>query len=241
MKLSKEELNTFKPVGNNVLVRSIINNDSVKVGDKDIYIDTSYKPEHHQNVICEVIATPNKLIFDRKRPAGESMEWKTTIDIKKGDIIWANYLSVLRGQQNLIIECGDIKYFLIDYSMIYLKKDKDKVVMLNGYILCSPVYVDLSEVSVGGHKIVLSKVKTADQLEGCALDTQFGQIKHIGKPISEYYSKDATPDDDYPRIDDIIMFVSPHQVRLEHELHRHFNGTDMVVSRRNRITAIVEF
>ena len=241
MKISKEDLKSFTPIANKVLLRSVVKMDSVKAGDKKLYVDTTFKPEWHQEVICEVIATPRYLVFDRNKPVGESMEWQTTVQVKPGDIVWARALMVQKGKEDFLIECDGINYFLLDYADLYLKKDKTDVVMLNGWVLLEPIYVEPKEIVVDGKVIYLENVAKPDEGFGVARQTQFGRIKHLGKPIINYYYADTTFDDDFCRVGDIIMFTTSHNVRLEHELHRHFSGEDLIVSRRSRFLGIVEF
>ena len=240
MKLSREDLAVFRPSQNKVLVRSVVQMNKIHLAGKDIFIDTTYKPEYHQEVICEVTAIPKKLVFDRKKPVGESMEWYTPIEVKKGDIVWCNYLSVLRGKEDFIIECEDITYFLIDYASIYLKKNRAEVTMLNGWILCEPVYVEPAKIDVGGRVIAVQEVKEFDELEGIPKNTQYGKVKHLGRPIKEYYYNETTYDDDYVRINDFVMFTTPHNVHLENDLHRHFDGSSLIVSRRSRLLGILD-
>jgi hypothetical protein len=241
MKISKQDLLFFQPTPNHVLVRSVVSMNTVTVGGQQILIDTSYKPEHHQEVICEVIKAPKKLIFDRTKPSGESMEWLTTMDLKTGEIVWCNYLSVLKGKENLEIECEGVKYFIINYQQIYLKKVKQRVEMLNGYVLCEPVYVeDLKDKILISKMIDVQRLKKFDEYEGVARETQYGIVRYLGKPVEEYHNANAVPDDDYLRVGDMVMFTTPNNVRLEHNLHRHFNGEDMIVSRRNRILGIIQ-
>lgn len=241
MKISKENLKFFQPTGNKVLVRSIVSTKTINVGGQQLYIDTTYKPEYHAEVICEVVATPKKLIFDRKRPAPQSMEWEVRMELKKGDIVWCNYLSVIKGKEDYLIECDGIEYFLVDYGRIYLKKEGQKVKMLNGWVLCEPLYVDLKEISVRGKTVYLPNIATSGEKEGHAKPTQYGIIKHLGKPITNYHSDRVTADDDFPRIGDTVKFVAPNNPRLEHNLHRHFSGADLIISRRSRFLAVVEF
>jgi len=240
MKISKEDLKFFQPAPNYVLVRSIISMDTVKVGGQELHIDTSYKPEHHQEVICEVVKIPRKLIFDRMKPVGESMEWLTTMDLKPGDVVWCNYLSVLKGKENFQIECEGINYFIINYQRIYLKKVRQSVDMLNGWVLCEPVYIDELDRTLISKMVDIQAVKKHDEYEGVARETQYGIVRHLGKPVEAYHNIDAVPDDDYLRVGDMVMFTTPNNVRLEHNLHRHFDGNSYIVSRRNRILGIVE-
>lgn len=242
MKLSNNELKMFTPTGNRVLVRSIVKTNVVNVGGQQLHIDTSFKPEFHQQVICEVISTPKKLIFDRKRPVGESMEWDTRMELRKGDVVWCNYLAVIKGKEDFLIECEGIEYFLVDYERIYLKKEGRKVKMLNGWVLCEPAYVEQKEIKVRGKTVHLPQLTSASEKEGHAKPTLYGTVRHLGRPITHYHSEHAVADDDYIRQGDVIQFVAPNNVRLEHNLHRQFSGGDeMIVTRRSRMVAIVEF
>jgi hypothetical protein len=241
MNLTKEDIASLRPYGNFVLVRSIVSMDTIMLGGEKIFIDTSYKPEHHAEVICEVVAVPRRLVFDRKRHVGESMEWRSAMELHKGDIVWCNYLAVLDGKKRYMLTCDGLKYFMVEYPQIYLKKNKQDITMLNGWVLCEPVYKEKEQVVVDGKTIALPSVTTHNQTQGIARHTQFGKVKYIGRPVKEYYYEDAEVDDDYIRVGDTVMFVTPFNPRLEHELHHHFDGTSLIVSRRSRIMGIVEF
>jgi len=114
--LTKQELLDFKPMNNYVLLKSIQRTDRISFLDGEIYVDTTYKPEHHAQVIHKVVATPLNLVYS-DNPAIESMEWETEMRLKQGDVVWINYLAAL---QAVKFDCEGQEYFLIPYEKVYM-------------------------------------------------------------------------------------------------------------------------
>jgi len=232
MNIEARELFSLRPYNNWVLLKPIQDMDTFKVGNVNLFLDTTYKPEFHQKVIHEVVAVPKKLIFDRKLEVGESMEWKTDMELKVGDKVWINYLSAIRGHK---VTCEGQDYMFVPYASIYLKQTRDGVKMLNGYVLCEPVYIKKKS------EIATIEIIKHESMQGLAKDCRHGIVRYFGKPITEYYYDTLSPDDDYITEGHTVMFTTPNQVRLEHGYHQNLDGKEYIVSRRNRMEGIVKF
>ena len=67
MRISREELQCYRPRNNYVLCEPILEVDKIQSGKFNLFIDPTYRPEHHQPVIQKVISTNRHLIYGRKR------------------------------------------------------------------------------------------------------------------------------------------------------------------------------
>ena len=148
----------FKPLNNFVLLGNPTSTE--KIG--GLFIDTTYKPEDHVEIINEVIAVPERLKFN---------EWETEMQLKVGDKVWVNYLSIIKGER---VQVGGEVYVLVPYEKIILTKRGDDLVMLNGYVLIEPV---LEETQQSGIIILLKQAKQASQR---------GYVRHMGIPNKRY-------------------------------------------------------
>lgn len=118
MKITQEEFESFVPQNNYVLLEPIIDTSKIKFGRGEIYVDNRYKPEHHQPVVLRVIKPPKKLIYSRDHKVHNSMNWKTEMLLKEGDIVIANYLKVLKAP---VVNCEGRNYLMVNYEFIFCK------------------------------------------------------------------------------------------------------------------------
>ena len=117
------EVNSLKPLNNFVLIKKMSDNRVGKLMGKEIRLDTTYNPEFYADVVYEVVATPRTLVYDNGRDEfgnyyeTHGMEWKCRMDMRVGDIVWANYNQAIN---SLKIDVGGDTYQLMHYSHIYL-------------------------------------------------------------------------------------------------------------------------
>ncbi len=117
MELSEHEFNSIKSPFNYVVTKSIRRMDKVHLGGQKIFLDTSYAPENHQEVIHEVIQVPDRLIYSRKDTMPRSMQWDTDMELQVGDIVWVNYLAVIKAHR---FTYNGETYYFFPYWRIYL-------------------------------------------------------------------------------------------------------------------------
>jgi len=128
-RLDNNEIHSLKPLNNFVLLRKMSDNRVGKLMGQEIRLDTTFNPEFYADVIYEVMATPKNLVYDNGRDEfgnyfeTHGMEWKNRMDMRVGDIVWANYNQAIN---SLKITCGDDEYQLMHYSHIYLSIRKWK-------------------------------------------------------------------------------------------------------------------
>jgi len=70
MKVTREEINAMAITTNKVLVKPVGINNKIKQGNVDealeVYFDTSYNPEKHAPVYCEVIKCCKRVLWQQR-------------------------------------------------------------------------------------------------------------------------------------------------------------------------------
>jgi hypothetical protein len=264
MIVSETDIATLKMANNLVLLEPILKTDSVKFGEQEIYLDTTYNPQKHQPIVQKVIKAPKNLIFgkcttwmenrinpepiipnaDRIKPATKiienelvaqplptSLPWKTSMELKPGDLVWVDYFSLITAESRKRVLFTDTKkYYLVSYENIYCKKDGDKVTMLNGWILVEPFKEEEEALKERLHNlgIILS--------DYTGFPDKFATVRYIGKPVEEYFDKEME-DTDEVSVGDVVRLVWGKNRRLENECHKWFSQADLIVTRRPRLIA----
>ena len=205
--ITLDTIEGFKPLNNFVLLGNPTSTE--KIG--GLFIDTTYKPEDHVEIINEVIAVPERLKFN---------EWETEMQLKVGDRVWVQYLSIIKGER---VQVGGEVYVLVPYEKIILTKRGDDLVMLNGYVLIEPV---LEETQQSGIIILLKQAKQASQR---------GYVRHMGIPNKRYTDESHTDEIDI-KLGDMVGLKHGYNSKLESSYHQTI-GDYWVVQRRNIVAA----
>ena len=170
-----------------------------------------------------------------EKPIPGSMMWNTPMELKPDDIVWvnANALMVADRERNTI-EVEDVKYYLLKYSEIYLKKAADDIKMLNGWVLAE-IIEDTPEwqkkaVSIG---LIIPEI-----MKNPRNNDRFAMIKYIGDPVE--YIFDDTYDFPEPKAGDVVMLKWKVNRRLEPGQKYFAKDSDMIVTRRSRVLAIMQ-
>jgi len=233
-------LEGFKPISNYVLVGNPTKTDTLKSG---LYIDTTYKPEHHVEIINEVIAVPDRLSFK---------EWETEMELKVGDQVWVNYLSIMKGERVMV---GDKTYILVPYEKIILAKRGDDIVMLNGYVLIEPVledggchrgdmsYKELAELYASnpinsshdciGDDIMKDTLTIIPIVKPKEFNDR-GIVRYLGTP-NKRYAEEHHSDDIDVNIGDMVVLQKGYYSKIESSYHAEIGN--FLVTQRRRIVA----
>jgi hypothetical protein len=124
-----------KPLNNFVLLKAKVDNSKIKLeGGQILYLDTSFAKEKHSDVVCEVVAVPDRLVYgfttDINPRTGkyiqkqESMDWKTDMELRVGDEVIIHYLAYVNafGDDKRAFTLDGDEYFFCPYQYIYLAK-----------------------------------------------------------------------------------------------------------------------
>jgi hypothetical protein len=205
----------MKPTSNYVIVKPI--QDTSVVG--SLYIDTSWKPENHVQVINEVVAVPDKL---KRLPIDSNgfMEWETPMELEVGDQVWVNYLAILKA---LEVDIEGEKCKLVPYSKIYFALRGEAVIALNGYVLVEPIPEPEIKTS-----LILKSEPKEKKTEGI--------VRYFGMPNTRYFDPTTGDSVEAEEVEisegDHIVLKRGYYSKIENELHQSF-GNYLIVHRRN--------
>lgn len=240
-----DDISKFECLINTVLIRPLRSNDQILIdGDKALYIDTSFEKMFHAPVVGVVAAVPSQLYFKKGKMPHNSLDWETEMELEVGDIVNYHFLDIRTAiEQDDYVLCDGKIYYPIRYDRIFCAKRKlpkgnititaggnfvtgddgiYKVVMLNGYILASPV-----------EKKIETQLMIPDSMKG-KHDARYGIVRFSGS-CNKRYRNFYPPDD--PRIENGMLIILDHvcDIKLEYDLHASFDGsaTYFRVERRN--------
>ena len=111
-------------------------NDTIEHGSLKLYVDTSFRPEHH------------------KKQDGIAHADFESLGIKKGDTLWFHYLAIK--DEMMLGKDGDFDIYAIEPNMVYAIERDGKLIMLSEYILVD-IQKEKDEVTSTG--IILYKEK----------------------------------------------------------------------------------
>ncbi len=236
MKISSIE--SVKPMTNKVLVRiesRYIN--TIKVGDQEISLDTSFEPEQHTTSKGVVVAVCDKLTHGKD---GNKMPWETDIEIIPGDQVYFSWMAVDRafGRDAMILQqenqTGEEVYIHVDYTDLTLAVRGGNIIMLNGYCLVEPILESDLPECLG--KMSFLEVTTAAKKR---LSPTWGRIVSTGS-CNKSYVGGIYHDDDCVYEGQIIAFVSNSNIPLQYDIHSDLIGNKTLykIQRRYMLAAI---
>lgn len=149
-------------------------NDSVKVGAVDLYLDTSYRPDHHRVISATVASVPRRIDKRHHSIGGIS----PTVCV--GELVYFHY-GVITEENKLELE-GEV-YYRLDYDAVFCRVVDGQIVMVGSWVLAQPMYgddvqeVELSDGVMGMARLTASGLvvdANPAPLQNRAL------LKHIG-------------------------------------------------------------
>lgn len=196
----------MQPISNWVIVKVTKKNDEIKVGDKTLYLDTSFEKEKNIERYAEVVFPPKRLNFEVRGAA--RMEQEVDMELRTGDIVYFHFNTLLVSEkdQRFIIKDNEKLYF-IPYNSIYCAKRRDDVVMINGWVLVEP-----KEEQV---KTILELPKYLRNKESM----QVGTVKYIGNHVRKYFNYPGVEDSLEINKGDVVFFDSEDSIPMEYDTH----------------------
>lgn len=208
------DIHSVKAGHGTLIIKPIKENNYIEKGNVKLYLDTTFQKEKHTITYGEVISVCNTI--------DESL--KTTIEVKKGDIVFFHYLAVLnsiRDKKYLI--CDNNFYYSVPYSSLYVAKRTEDVICLNGYNLISPIKKH-TEDRIG--KVLLPNCMLIED------QVSRGRIAFIGNPL--------TGEKSLASIGDNIIFRKSSSVPIQYDLHSSFDGENVYYRMKNDSILAVE-
>jgi hypothetical protein len=219
-----KDINKVKAGINRVVIKLNHLNDTLSFKDgTKLYLETKYTPAAHTQVIGTVQSVPEHLYFNKSDP-GNSMEWKTDMELSKGDKVYIEYFAVmmaLAGEYDQAASYpdptwfshdGDI-YIIVRYADIYFKVPTETnlgtLTPINGYLVGKAIHLKTDTT------LIIASKKSA----------RWVQVTHVGKPAQDFVEKK------YKDIGDIIagdiVLIKQHaNQRIENNLHKTLDFKD---------------
>lgn len=222
--------------------------------------DTDFNPAMHANRISEVIMVPDNLYYTdskqmiRSGDGQESMPWQCDMELKRGDIIWHDFLDGYNCQRIFVDDNPGVEYRFLNYRDIYLAKRRGgdpayddiadsrtsvwKYIPLNGYVLCA----EITEAEVrkfSGEKISDFEYYNLSE----KIDKRFGKVVFIGKPNRKYQNKKMSDGDFNLLPGDIIIKKNKNiHILLEDKYHTLFDTGEsyFIIQRKDIYAKIVD-
>ena len=149
--------------------------DSVKVGTVDLYLDTSYRPDHHRIISARVASIPRRI--DKRHHSIGSI----TPTVCVGELVYFHY-GVLTNENKLEHE-GEV-YYRLDYDAVFCRVVDGNIKMVGSWVLAEPMYGDdVQEVELS--KGVMGRARLSPS--GLVIDASPSPLqnrailKHIGE------------------------------------------------------------
>jgi len=189
MNLTRQEFDKLRPMPNKVVLKvEKYSNDTVTLKSGiTLFIDTKHRPEIHVSQWFTVVKPPPNLFY--KKHAAGGMKWKTELEIKPGDRVLCNFVSVSqafgtlqdphamdKGSPDKVWFVEDDIYVVLQYIDLFYAERGEEKIMLNGYLLIEPV-----EKEVLQSKIIL----IPDSLKK-KTSMKYGIVARKGSFIQEY-------------------------------------------------------
>lgn len=110
--------NLPKPIYNHCLLKVSVDNSQIKFKDgTTLLLDTSFTPNQHASVICEVAEVPDRLVFGKD--VRGTMRWRTQMELRKGDTVIVSFLAIaqaFRQGEKMTVEHEGETYFFCHYE-----------------------------------------------------------------------------------------------------------------------------
>lgn len=213
--------------------------DQIKTkGGLELYIDPNFDFAKHVNHYGEVIAVPEKLIFDKKDP-NRGLMHHTEMELQVGDKVYIDRREVMiclgdkvranddyKGMYpNKYIENEDGTLTLfVRYDMIWMAIRNGNYMPVNGWLIIEYIKEEEYEGSI----IIPDSLKSE-------YNPFIGRVLYAGKRILEYQSETQT--DSYNiEVGDIVLLPKYGDIFLENELHSML-GKKVFVCQRYRLVS----
>jgi hypothetical protein len=232
-------LKTIQLLNNNVLLKPRMNNDRIVFSSgKELYIDCSFEPEIHANIVADVIAVPENVLL-RQGNLYIDEDQVIPVEILPGDVAYCYYLAIRNAltrkfDGKAFVENKEL-YCIISYENIFMVLRDGKPIMVNDYVLIEPTYREFYDAKARFDKIGLEF--PLSEKDKYLQNTQYGIIRYIGQNLSP--ENGFTDEQLY--VGREVIITKNADIPLEVELHQTFEkGKKLFRVKRKDIVMVLE-
>lgn len=143
------------------------NNEIEIEGGKVLWLDTSYRPQHHVSISGNVEAVPGLLT------PSHYAHGKSTMDLQVGDKVYFNYLTI--HPENLMWH-NDKEYYQVGYFDIFCYLRDGEMHMTNSWVFVEPMENEAGS-HYGNSSIIIPEAYRKKP------NYKVGKLRHIGKAL----------------------------------------------------------
>jgi co-chaperonin GroES (HSP10) len=180
-----------------------------------------YDASQHLDRWGVVAKLPDKLHYEKKgRSSKWKLEWKTEMEIKVGDLVWADYYNL---HHCPIFKVEDKMYWVVQYNCLIVAKRGEEIIPLNGFCLFDRV----------NEALVSKLIYIPEQI-----NTYKGVVRYIGSLNTDYANPKRSDDIEVIPGDEVIFRLGA-ECLLENEQHRFFEDRNLRYEQRFNIQAVI--
>jgi hypothetical protein len=181
----------------------------------------TYDTSQHLDRWGVVAKIPDKLHYEKKgRSSSWKLEWRTEMEIKVGDLVWADYYDL---HHCPVFKVDDKYYWVVQYNCLIVAKRGEEIIMLNGYCLFDRVNEGLTS------KFLILPEE---------INTYKGVVRYIGSLNYDYANLKRSDDIEVIPGDEVVFRLGA-ECLLENEQHRFFEDRNLRYEQRFNIQAVV--
>lgn len=120
LNIYNHDLINMKMGYNVLLLKQVSKNNEIRFSDGSrFYLDPTWLPEDHIDLVFQVVYTPSQLIYSRDYHPDYSMPWLCQNEARPGDIVWVNYNKAINPIGRVhCIDTGE-DFILMKYQWIH--------------------------------------------------------------------------------------------------------------------------
>lgn len=220
---------------NYVLIKPHDHFDKLKVGDKELLLDTSYEKGYHAISSGTVVAVPEKLYFERLHPSDSddqirhkhtySLRFDTDMELEPDDEVVFHYHAVKDAISATRVHEGN---YFIRYDGIFVRLRGGVVYPINGIILSEAM-----KEKIDTTLIIPETANTEREIESV--------VRYIGMPNRQYLHDPHDADTNEIQVGDIIVHKDLDKINIQFPTHQIFDRNhDIFRMTRRDIFAVVD-
>jgi len=169
-----------------------------------------------------VYKTPDSLYYNEKDNA--SMEWETDMELEPNMKVW---FSLIESANSHEVLCEGKIYKILPYADCYVAKKADRVIPLNGYVLCQTVN--------------LPKLSELDVTSEDKVDKTKAIVRYVGTPNKRYKTKSYVDHQDLQPGDVVLLDRGTVLLPLERKAYmaRFQDDQLFIVVPRRKVVAVL--
>lgn len=196
----------MKLLNSYVLIKPYLDT-SIELAGKKFEIDTTYEIEKHAPTEGEVMAVPDRLVFNME-PRKRSVDFDVDMELKVGDKVYFHYLTrdnCIRDGR-VVYDDDDNPMYMVEYDQIFTAVREDDIVPINGWNLVELLEGDIVKSDV---------LEIPDALKNKG-SVKFAKVAHMASPVRRYKRFPQESDCDTISEGDVVAYSKNSDIPVQY-------------------------